>query len=178
MTPPPVFTIGHSDRTLDAFVAMLRAARVGCVVDVRRFPGSRSNPQFAGESLATALGGEGMFYEHATALGGRRGKAAGVPPELNGLWRNASFHNYADYALSGDFQAGLRRLLDEAREARCAILCAEAVWWRCHRRIIADWLIAAGRQVIHLLGPGHDEPARLTPGAVVRPDGTVVYPAA
>ena len=101
-----------------------------------------------------------------------------MPPELNGLWRNASFHNYADYALSGDFQAGLRRLLDEAREARCAILCAEAVWWRCHRRIIADWLIAAGRQVIHLLGPGHDEPARLTPGAVVRPDGTVVYPAA
>jgi uncharacterized protein (DUF488 family) len=110
------------------------------------------------------------------ALGGLRGRTRGVPVEVNGLWTNQSFHNYADYALSAPFQAGLAHLLERGRERRCAIMCSEAVWWRCHRRIVADHLIARGEAVIHILGPGRLEPARLTPGAVVQ-GGAVVYPA-
>ena len=104
-------------------------------------------------------------------------RAARVPPEVNGFWTNKSFHNYADYALSESFQRGLANLLDTGATRRCAIMCAEAVWWRCHRRIIADALIARGRTVFHIMSRGRTETARLTPGAVVEPDGTVVYPA-
>ncbi|MBI4045748.1 MAG: DUF488 domain-containing protein, partial [Devosia nanyangense] len=92
------------------------------------------------------------------------------------FWTNDSFHNYADYALSEPFRAGLERLLDEGSRRRCAIMCSEAVWWRCHRRIVADYLIAAGKSVFHIMDKGHIEPAHLTPGAVVQPDGTVLYP--
>jgi uncharacterized protein (DUF488 family) len=99
-----------------------------------------------------------------------------LPPDLNGFWANESFHNYADYALSEPFHAGLAHLLDAGRKRRCAIMCSEAVWWRCHRRIVADYLIAGGETVFHILGHGRLEPARLTPGAVIQPDGTIVYP--
>lgn len=177
MTAPPFFSIGHSDRSLDAFLGLLRGPRVGHLVDVRKFPRSRSNPQFNAETLSAALAGADISYEHLAALGGRRPRAPDVPPEVNGFWSNQSFHNYADYALSEPFRAGLRSLLAAGAAQPCAIMCAEAVWWRCHRRIVADYLIAAQRTVIHILGPGHEEPARLTPGAVVRADGTVVYPA-
>jgi uncharacterized protein (DUF488 family) len=119
-----------------------------------------------------------ISYEHIAALGGLRGKARNSPQNVNGFWTNASFHNYADYALSDPFHAGLEQLLDDGRQQRCAIMCSEAVWWRCHRRIVADYLIARGETVFHIMARGRLEPARLTAGAIVQPGETVVYPAA
>src|SRR5690606_20945149 len=101
-----------------------------------------------------------------------------IPPQLNAGWRNRSFHNYADYAHTPDFRAGLERLAYLGRERPCAMMCSEAVWWRCHRRIIADYLLARGEEVIHVMARGRLEPARLTSGAVVTSDGSVVYPSA
>jgi uncharacterized protein (DUF488 family) len=174
----PFFTIGHSNRSLEEFVALLRGAQVDCVVDVRTVPRSRSNPQFNKDTLPEALAAFGISYEHVAALGGLRGKARSLPPEVNGFWTNESFHNYADYALSPEFHAGLEHLLEVGGHRRCAIMCSEAVWWRCHRRIIADYLIAAGATALHVMGPHRLEPARLTAGAISQPDGTVLYPVA
>jgi uncharacterized protein (DUF488 family) len=171
----PFFTIGHSSRSLAAFAALLEAAGIGLIADIRTVPRSRANPQFDRDSLPAALAALGIGYEHMAALGGLRGRSR-TPDEVNALWENRSFHNYADYALSPPFAAGLARLVEAGRERRCAIMCSEAVWWRCHRRIVADWLIARGESVFHLMGRDRQEPARLTPGAVVRPDGSVVYP--
>lgn len=172
----PFFTVGHSNRSLEEFVELLRGAQVELVADVRKIPRSRANPQFNQEALAASLPACGIRYVAMGALGGRRGVVNSVPPDVNGLWRNLSFHNYADYALSEEFGAGLRELLERGRERRCAVMCSEAVWWRCHRRIVADYLIASGESVFHLMAPGRMEAARLTEGAVVREDGKVVYP--
>jgi uncharacterized protein (DUF488 family) len=174
----PFFTIGHSNRSLEEFAALLTGAEIGLVADVRKIPMSRANPQFNRDVLPEALAATDISYEHIAALGGLRGKARSVPADINGLWTNESFHNYADYALSAQFHAGLECLLDEGRKRRCAIMCSEAVWWRCHRRIVADYLVARGETVFHIMGQGRLEPARLTPGAVVRPDESVAYPAA
>ena len=111
------------------------------------------------------------------ALGGRRGEDRSQPREVNGFGTLESFHNYADYALTEEFRAGLDRLVEEGRQRRCAIMCSEAVWWRCHRRIIADYLIACGKPVFHIMGLGRLAPACLTPSAVIQPNGTIVYPA-
>lgn len=170
------FTIGHSNRSFDEFAALLADARIGRVVDVRRVPKSRANPQFGIDVLPGSLEGLGMAYEHAAALGGLRAKVRDEPPDLNAYWENESFHNYADYALSAQFRAGLEHLIAEGRRERCVVMCAEAVWWRCHRRIIADYLLVRGEAAFHIMGPGRLEPARLTPGAVVRSDGSIVYP--
>jgi uncharacterized protein (DUF488 family) len=176
--PRPYVTVGHSNRSLETFVGLLREAEVGLVVDVRKLPGSRKYPHFNAEPLQAALADVQIGYSHIAALGGRRGKAPpDAPRGLNGLWTNTSFRNYADYALGEAFAAGLAELVAAGRLRRCAIMCAEAVWWRCHRRIIADHLLARGETVIHLMGEGRREPARLTPGAQVQPDGTVLYPA-
>ena len=174
----PFFTVGHSNRSLAEFDGLLREASIGLLADIRKMPMSRANPQFNRDELAPALSAQGIGYEHIAALGGLRGKSPGLPPGLNGHWENASFHRYADYALSPEFHAGLEHLRRAGHERRCALMCAEAVWWRCHRRIVADYLIASGETVFHIMGPGRVEPARLTPGAVVRADGTIVYPAA
>lgn len=141
-------------------------------------PMSRTNPQFNGDTLPDALAPFGISYDHVAALGGFRGKAPSSPSDINGFWTNESFHNYADYALSEQFHAGLEHLIAEGRHRRCAIMCSEAVWWRCHRRIIADYLVAGGEAVFHIMAPGRLEPVRLTPAAAVQPDGTIVYPAA
>jgi len=172
----PFFTIGHSNRSLEAFAGLLNSADISLLVDVRKMPMSRSNPQFNADRLPRALESFGVFYEHIAALGGLRGKAKSLPPDVNGFWTNRSFHNYADYALSEQFHKGLERLRGEGHERRCAIMCSEAVWWRCHRRIIADYLIASGETVFHIMGEGRLDQATLTPGAVVQSDGTVVYP--
>jgi uncharacterized protein (DUF488 family) len=173
----PFFTIGHSSRSLEEFVGLLREAEVTLVADIRKLPMSRANPQFNSGALAAALESVGMAYEHIAALGGLRGKTPGLSPDINGFWTNASFHRYADYALSSQFHAGFEELIDAGRKRRTAIMCAEAVWWRCHRRIVSDYLIAQGETVFHIMGPGQIEPARLTRGAVVQADDTVVYPA-
>ena len=174
----PFFTIGHSNRSLEAFVELLSGADIGLVADIRTIPGSRANPQFNEDTLPEALAAFQISYEHIAALGGLRRKARGSLAEVNAFWTNESFHNYADYALSAPFHAGLGHLLTEGRERRCAIMCSEAVWWRCHRRIVADYLIARGETVFHIMGQGRLEPARLTLGAVIQPGGSIVYPAA
>lgn len=172
----PFFTIGHSNRSIETFIDLLREAEVELLVDIRTIPKSRTNPQFNIDALPETLAVFQIAYEHIAALGGLRGKARDVPADLNGFWTNDSFHNYADYALSEPFRSGLERLLDEGSRRRCVIMCSEAVWWRCHRRIVADYLIAAGKSVFHIMDKGHIEPAHLTPGAIVQPDGTVLYP--
>jgi len=174
----PFFTIGHSNRSLEEFVDLLKGAEVERVVDIRKFPRSRANPQFNEEALPEALAAFDLSYEHVAALGGRRGKTQDLPPDLNGFWTNESFHNYADYALSAAFHASLEQLLETGRRHRCALMCSEALWWRCHRRLVADHLLARGEAVFHLMAGKRPEPARLTVGAVIRRDGTVVYPAA
>jgi uncharacterized protein (DUF488 family) len=172
-----VFTIGHSTRTLAEFVSLLRQVDVTLLVDVRSIPRSRAAPQFNGDTLPDSLAADGIGYRHLRALGGRRHHRKGAQPSLNTYWRVAAFRNYADYAETDEFRAGLDGLLTLARGYRCAIMCAEAVWWRCHRRIIADYLLADGRRVEHIMGPGQVVPATLTLGARVMAGGTLRYPA-
>lgn len=146
------------------------------VVDVRTVPRSRTNPQYNLDVIAAELQPLHIGYERIAELGGLRGRSHDIPPELNDFWDNRSFHNYADYALSKDFDRGLARLKSEAADRRAAIMCAEAVWWRCHRRIIADYLLLHGVRVFHLMGEGRAETATITPAAKER-DGHLVYPA-
>jgi len=168
--PLPVFTIGHSTRTIEAFVDCLRAGAVHLVVDIRTVARSRTNPQFNADALPQALDRCQVGHRRIAALGGLR-KKSGVPDAVNAFWTNRSFHNYADYALSDAFRAGLAELLDVSAKQRTAIMCAEAVWWRCHRRIVADYLIEAGREVFHLMGGDTVTPARMTDGAISCADG-------
>jgi uncharacterized protein (DUF488 family) len=172
----PFFTIGHSTRPIEDFLELLRDAGISVVADVRRFPGSRTNPQYGAPAFASALARAGIDYVHLPSLGGRRQPPPDVDPETNALWREPAFHNYADYALGDEFRSGLAALRELGRDRRCAVMCAEAVWWRCHRRIIADYLLAAGEQVFHILGQGHVEEAKPTGGARFGPAGTVTYP--
>jgi uncharacterized protein (DUF488 family) len=170
-----IFTIGHSTRTITEFVALLRQVDVNLVVDVRSIPRSRWTPQFNRDALPEVLAAEDIGYEHLRALGGRRHHAKSAPPSTNTFWRVLAFRNYADYAETGAFRAGLDDLLALSRKHRCAIMCAEAVWWRCHRRIITDYLLARGVPVEHIMGPGLVTPATLTPGALALKDGTLRY---
>lgn len=172
----PLYTIGHSNRSFADFVRLLQESQIARVVDVRKIPMSRANPQFNQAALPGALEAFQIAYEQSEALAGRRGRVPGLAEDVNGLWRNRSFHNYADYALSEAFAAGLERLIEAGRREYCAVMCAEAVWWRCHRRLIADNLLARGATVLHIMGKGCLEPARLTTGARVGRDGTVTYP--
>jgi uncharacterized protein (DUF488 family) len=172
----PFFTIGHSTRPIGAFIDLLQAAGVRRLVDVRTVPRSRTNPQYNADALSERLNDAQIGYRPMPELGGLRGRQRDVPPATNAFWENASFHNYADYAMHAAFQSGLAELRRLGQEEPCAIMCAEAVWWRCHRRIIADYLIAAGEQVFHILGPGHVEVAHITPTAKPGPAGTLTYP--
>lgn len=173
----PFHTIGHARLALPEFIARLQEAGVQRLVDVRAFPRSRSNPQFNIDTLPAVLAAHGIAYEHVDDLGGRRGRQRDVAPEVNGAWDNESFHHYADWALQPPFRAALAHLRETGQRQRCAIMCAESVWWRCHRRIITDHLLAAGEQVRHIMD-GHVDEARLTPFAQVHADGTVSYPSA
>jgi uncharacterized protein (DUF488 family) len=172
---PAIFTIGHSTRTIADFVALLRQASVDLVVDVRSIPRSRTNPQFNADALPPALAAVGIGYTHLSALGGLRHHKKGAPASANTLWRVAAFRNYADYAATPAFRQGLDELAALAKDHRCAIMCAEAVWWRCHRRIITDYLLAEDFPVKHIMGLDKVDPATLTQGARPLPDGTLVY---
>jgi uncharacterized protein (DUF488 family) len=173
-----IFTIGHSTRTFAELIALLREARIELLVDVRSVPRSRTNPQFNIDVLPEALAATGVGYRHLPSLGGRRHHRKDAMPSPNTLWRNASFRNYADYAGTKAFRAGMEELEALSRDKRCAIMCAEAVWWRCHRRIIADYLLADGIPVVHIMGHDKIVPAKVTPGARALPGGALVYPAA
>jgi uncharacterized protein (DUF488 family) len=144
-----IWTIGHSTRSLDEFIGLLRGQRIELLVDVRRYPASRMHPHFNAEALARSLTAGGVRYEAYVELGGRRAPQAG---SANTRWRNASFRGYADYMETPAFEAALARLMAEAADARTAIMCAEAPWWRCHRALIADALKARGVEVLHIMG--------------------------
>jgi uncharacterized protein (DUF488 family) len=143
-----VWTIGHSTRPLETFLALLEHYRIEAVADVRRFPGSRRQPQYAQESLGSALAEDGIAYHWIAALGGRRRPQSDSP---NTAWRNLQFRGYADYIATKEFEEGVHELLEVAGHLRTAMMCAEAVWWRCHRALIADVLCVRGIQVVHII---------------------------
>jgi uncharacterized protein (DUF488 family) len=154
---------------------VLRAGGVQFVIDVRTVPRSRTNPQYNADVLPGELSEWQVGYDRIAELGGLRGRSRDVAPEVNGYWENQSFHNYADYALSKTFAEGLDQLERMSAERPTAIMCSEAVWWRCHRRIIADYLLLRGREVFHLMGAGRVDPATITPAAR-QLDGHLGYP--
>ena len=190
-----IWTIGHSTRTIDDFISLLKENEIKLLVDVRAWPGSKRYPQFNKDALAESLNVHGIRYEHFPELGGKR---KSKPDSRNTAWRNASFRGYADYMETEQFQKGIERLLDvagqgapawAAAEVRhdgweavtpcaIAIMCAEAVWWRCHRRIVADHLILRGEKVFHLMDKDGIEEAVMTPGAKALGPGLLHYPRA
>jgi uncharacterized protein (DUF488 family) len=171
-----IYTVGHSTRTIDELVAILAEDGVTRLVDVRAFPMSLRHPQFNAENLRETLPAAGIDYRHMRALGGRRGTRKDAPSR-NTLWKVEAFRNYADYAETPPFQAAIDALETLARERPTAIMCAEALWWQCHRRLIADYLLTRGWTVVHLLGKGERQDGRLTTGAAPAGDGTIRYPA-
>lgn len=173
---PTVFTVGHSTRSLGEFLGLLDESRIECVVDVRRVPGSRRFPQYDADALALSLGVNGIEYCYLPALCGRRTSRDldGRPPE--NFWTNPSFARYAASALGDAFAGELHDLLSRADTQRCALMCSEAVWWRCHRRIISDHLLALGVRVLHITGAGNVDAASLTRGARIE-SAKVIYPA-
>ena len=171
-----VFTIGHSTRPIGEFLTLLQQVAVNLLVDVRSIPRSRANPQFNAEALPETLAGAGISYRHLPALGGLRHRTKGAAPSLNTFWQVAAFRNYADYAVTDAFRTGLNELVALSRNNCCAIMCAEAVWWRCHRRIITDYLLAAGERVFHILGPAKIEAATINEAARPQGGGLLIYP--
>ena len=172
-----VYTVGHSTRTIEEFIALLANEQIARVVDVRAFPASRRHPHFNRDNLEASLNSAGIAYRHMPALGGRRG-ASKDHRSRNGLWRVDAFRNYADYAETAAFARALDELESLAAERPTAFMCAEAVWWQCHRRLIADYMLARGWRVLHVMAPGKTAEAERTPGSVVQPDGTLSYPPA
>jgi hypothetical protein len=171
---PLVFTIGHSTRPIEEFVGLLRQHGVQRLVDIRTIPRSRHNPQFNSHALARSLRGEHIGYAHLKELGGLRHPR---PDSANLGWRNASFRGYADYMQTQEFEQAVQRLLQMCGEARCAVMCAEAVPWRCHRSLLADALVARGMAVEHILGASRRDAHHLTPFAKIE-NGKVTYPKA
>ena len=169
---PVVLTVGHSTRTLEAFLHLLRAHDVKRIVDVRSIPRSRHNPQFNRETLPAKLRAVGIGYVYVRKLGGLRHARRDSP---NRGWRNASFRGYADYMGNTEFEEGLARLLKLAQEKRCALMCAEAVPWRCHRSLVADALLVRGISVEHIMSEQHRQTHSLTPFAKVERK-RVTYP--
>ena len=166
-----VWTVGHSTRSIDELVGVLRAYDIELLADVRRFPGSRRLPQFNRPALESSLPAEGIGYCWLGSLGGRR---RGEPHSLNVAWRNEAYRGYADYIATEEFASGLFELLMLARGLRTAIMCAELLWWRCHRRIIADVLTSLGAAVVHIRDASDSEVHRLaSPARVV--NGQLVY---
>jgi uncharacterized protein (DUF488 family) len=163
-----IWTIGHSTRTLAEFLELLAAHRIQAVADVRRYPGSRRQPQFERHALAGALAGRDVDYLWLPRLGGRRKPHA---DSTNTAWRNTSFRGYADHMATMAFADGLARLMDVARGERTAMMCAEALWWRCHRGLIADVLRWAGWRVTHILNAGVTVIHPYTSAARMGPEG-------
>jgi uncharacterized protein (DUF488 family) len=171
-----LFTIGHSTHPLEKFVALLGQHGIEVVADIRRFPGSRKFPQFNQDELVFALQKVDIDYHWLEALGGRRGKRQNHSSSINLGLHNASFRNYADYMLTKEFDEGMTRLLDLARCQPTTLMCAEALFWRCHRRLVSDFLVANGVTVQHIMANGDLQPHSVTLGAVIK-DGGVTYPA-
>lgn len=163
--PDTVWSVGHSTHSFEDFLMILRAHQVEAMADVRRLPGSRRHPHFGAEALRSALRAAGIAYLHLPELGGRRSSRE---DSRNTAWRNRSFRGYADHMESAEFTEGMAELCGFAAARRTAVLCAEALWWRCHRALIADWLKTAGVGVVHLDGRGRGQPHPYTSAARVR----------
>jgi len=162
MGPLTIWTVGHSNRTLEQFLDLLGSQEIQLLADVRRFPGSRRLPHFGQENLSKSLTDAGIEYVHFPELGGRRKALANSP---NTVWRNEAFRGYADFMMSREFHEGIKRLLEFARKKRTAIMCAEALWWQCHRSMISDYLKAEGNNVIHIMGANKTEEHPFTSAA-------------
>ncbi len=171
-----LFTVGHSTRAIEEFLELLKSHGVKRVIDVRTIPRSRHNPQFNREALGPSLRAAGIGYTHLKKLGGLR---HAKPGSINRGWRNASFRGFADYMLTPDFESGLKRAMKLAKTKPCALMCAEAVPWRCHRSLIADALVVRGVPVEHIMSRSRAQPHKITPFARVRrtrityPDETI-----
>jgi uncharacterized protein (DUF488 family) len=170
-TDARIWTIGHSTRNIDDFIELLTENKIGAVADVRSFPGSRKFPHFGAEALALSLPAVGIEYIPFKQLGGRR-KARRDSPHT--VWRNEAFRGYADYMDTDDFKEGIAELSELAERKRTAIMCSEAVWWRCHRSMISDYLNSIGVTVIHIMAPGKTEEHPYTLAASIV-DGKLVY---
>lgn len=168
---PSIWTIGHSTRSIEEFIDALKSFEIKLLIDVRSFPGSRRYPHFNKEALRDSLAEAAIEYLHLPELGGRR---RARKDSQNVAWRNEAFRGYADYMETEDFQKGMDRLLDSARKQRTAIMCSEAVWWRCHRSLISDWLKANGHEVIHIMAVGKSEAHPFTSAARIV-DGRLSY---
>lgn len=168
-----VYTIGHSTRSLGELIGLLRQHETERLIDVRRFPKSRRHPHFAGAALAESLPAAGIEYLHEPDMGGYRKPQADSP---NTAWRVKGFRAYADHMGSAAFREALDRLVAYAQDGRTAIMCAEAVPWRCHRQLISDALVARGHEVFHILGPERTDRHELNPDARVLEDGRLIYP--
>ena len=167
-----IWTIGHSTRKIEDFIAALEARRIKLLVDVRSLPGSKRHPQFNKEALGRSLQEHGIRYEHFAELGGRRKPRS---DSRNTTWRNASFRGYADYMDTEKFRKAIERLLDHANDAGpTAMMCAEAVWWRCHRSLISDYLKVRGIEITHIIGTNKTEPHPFTSAARIV-DGGLSY---
>ena len=170
-----IWSVGHSTHSFDAFVALLTARGIALLADIRTVPKSRRYPHFHTDALAQSLPDRGMAYVHLPRLGGWRHAAADSP---NGAWRNESFRGYADYAMGDEFAKGLAQLRELAAARPVAMMCSEALWWRCHRRLVADRLVVAGDTVCHISSDGHASAHQLASFAVVAANGQVTYPVA
>ena len=170
-TPPTLWTIGHSTRDWEVFLSMLREARIEVLADVRRFAGSRRNPQFSGDTMARTLPEAGIAYAPMPDLGGRRRPE---PGSHNEAWRNAGFRGYADYMETDPWQAARDALEARASRERTAMMCAEAMWWQCHRSLIADVLKVHGVQVLHVGAAEAETPHPYTSAATIV-DGELTY---
>lgn len=168
-----IYTIGHSTRSIQELVGLLQKHDISLLLDVRRFPGSRRYPHFAREALAASLPSAGIEYIHEPDLGGYRKPR---PDSPNTAWRVAGFRAYADHMDSGEFREALGRLMNRAEEKATAIMCAEAVPWRCHRRLISDALLVRGHEVVHILAPGKTDEHEVNPNARVLAGHRLVYP--
>ena len=174
---PDLRTVGHSNRSLNEFIELLTDTGTEAVVAVRRLPGSNKTPWFNADPLVNAFAEHGIALRRLEGLTGRRPISHTVPFETNAWWQNRSFHNYADHCLSEEFRTDFDTLIEWSKTHRLAIMCSEAVWWRCHRRIIADQLLARELPVSHILGKGHVDAAKLSDGARLGNDGELTYPA-
>jgi uncharacterized protein (DUF488 family) len=159
-----IWTIGHSTRSLDEFLELLRANGIEALADVRHYPGSRRLPHFNRDALAEALPAAGIEYRHLVRLGGRRKP---VPDSPNTAWRSEQFRGYADYMATDEFREGMDELLELAAARPTAMMCAEAVWWRCHRSLVSDWLKVRDHEVLHIVGPRKVEPHPYTSAASI-----------
>lgn len=169
---PTLWTIGHSNRSAEDFLRLLKTHQIQAIADVRRFPGSRRHPHFGAEELARQLAEEGIDYRHFADLGGRRGRSSEDSP--NTAWRVESFNAYADYMATSEFKQALRDLIEWAEQRRVAVMCSEAVPWRCHRRLISDAVLIQGGTVLDITGLSSPKPHRLTDFAQVH-NGQLIY---